>query len=319
MADAIIVQGEQYISSKRASETTGYAQDYIGQLARKGLVDAKRIGGLWYISQKSLLEYKEKAEAYKPEPPQRSDRLSGHDLDSAISLDGKDYISAPRAAEITGYHQDYVGQLARSGKILSRRIGNRWYVERAGIGAHKKEKDALLAAVQAQAVGIPRDSSTDPSENSADRGEKAFFTYVNERNDLFPPTSPESEEEAGNRTPELGRGLEHRIPIRVVAGAQRDARVSTKHPVPPAVVVASDTRLTSSWRGIVVPVGAVFASFVLVLGIGYASYYKNSDVSYSSVNAESAPALAGGATKVFSNLADALERVLSPEFVYRRK
>src|SRR3990167_8328737 len=62
------------------------------------------------------------------------------DADSLVSFDGKDHISASRAAKITGYHPDYVGQLARSGAIISRQVGNRWYVDRAALLSHKKEK-----------------------------------------------------------------------------------------------------------------------------------------------------------------------------------
>ena len=35
MSDEMQIEGKPYISSKRASELSGYAQDYIGQLARK--------------------------------------------------------------------------------------------------------------------------------------------------------------------------------------------------------------------------------------------------------------------------------------------
>ena len=47
MDASLIIGDENLISSKRAAESSGYAQDYIGQLARKGLIEARRIGGLW--------------------------------------------------------------------------------------------------------------------------------------------------------------------------------------------------------------------------------------------------------------------------------
>src|SRR3989344_3657610 len=69
MSDAMWLEGKEYISSKRASQLSGYAQDYIGQLARKGLIDAQRVGGLWFISMASLSEYKSHADAYVPQLP----------------------------------------------------------------------------------------------------------------------------------------------------------------------------------------------------------------------------------------------------------
>src|ERR1041385_4382686 len=108
MTDELTVDGKQYISSKRAAQLCGYAQDYVGQLARGGHIDARRIGGLWYINIDSLKGHKSKAETYVPKPP--VDIFDNNGTDAIVAFDGKDYVSAARAAEITGYNQDYVGQ-----------------------------------------------------------------------------------------------------------------------------------------------------------------------------------------------------------------
>ncbi|RJR13503.1 hypothetical protein C4585_01885, partial [Candidatus Parcubacteria bacterium] len=139
MNDEITIEGTSYVSSKRASELSEYAQDYIGQLARGGYIDCQRIGGLWYVSMPSLLQYKEQAEKERPVPPEPKVHK---EPESLVFFDGKEFVSASRASKLCGYTQDYVGQLARAGKILSRQVGNRWYVDREGIVAHKKEKDA---------------------------------------------------------------------------------------------------------------------------------------------------------------------------------
>ncbi|MBM3272651.1 hypothetical protein FJY94_05285 [Candidatus Kaiserbacteria bacterium] len=168
MADELMLSGKRYTSSKRAAEETGYAQDYIGQLARGGHIDAHRVGGLWYVSIESLRSYKTKpndggkssAQPVESDTKEETYTVPHAAHDEFVSFDGKDYISASRASKVTGYNQDYVGQLARSGKILARQVGNRWFVERSGIIAHKEQKDALLAAVQAQAVGLIRSDQT---------------------------------------------------------------------------------------------------------------------------------------------------------------
>ena len=171
MAQEINLGGTIYISSKRAAEMTGYTQDYVGQLARGGHIVAQRISGLWYVVEQSLRDYKEKADQFKPEPPKHEPQ---QDMDASVSFDGKDYVSAQRAAKITGYHQDYVGQLARSGKILSRQVGNRWYVDREGIVEHKKHNDALLAAVPADSVGLQKVQPAQPVTPKED----LHFTYI---------------------------------------------------------------------------------------------------------------------------------------------
>lgn len=52
-----------------------------------------------------------------------------------LQLSGKKYISARRAAELTGYAKDYIGQLARGGKVAATKIGRAWYVEEGEIKA----------------------------------------------------------------------------------------------------------------------------------------------------------------------------------------
>lgn len=218
MAQEINLGGTIYISSKRAAEITGYTQDYIGQLARGGHITAQRVSGLWYVVEESLRGYKAKADEFKPTPPPPPAPM---DLDSSISFDGRDYVSAQRGADITGYHQDYVGQLARSGKVLSRQIGNRWYVDREELIEHKRHNDALLAAVQAESVGLQRDNVTEVPLAAKD--EPLHYTYTPENpTDLMPETeSRESDISNNNDISDEDGGLgstdiEHEIPIRVI-------------------------------------------------------------------------------------------------------
>ena len=183
MAQEINLGGTIYISSKRAAEITEYTQDYIGQLARGGHIIAQRVSGLWYVVEASIRDYKVKADEFKPTPPPYETPATN--LEASVSFDGKDYVSTQRAAAITGYHQDYVGQLARSGKILSRQIGDRWHVDREGLVAHKKHNDALLAAVQAESVGLLREN-TPIIEAKEDESDLHFNYLADEKTDFLP-------------------------------------------------------------------------------------------------------------------------------------
>jgi hypothetical protein len=63
-----------------------------------------------------------------------------------LEIQGKKYISSKRAAELTGYAKDYVGQLARAGKVPGTRVGRAWYVEETAFLSHfspEREKPAL--------------------------------------------------------------------------------------------------------------------------------------------------------------------------------
>lgn len=183
MAQEIDIGGARYIASKVAATRTGYTQDYIGQLARGGHIEAKRVSGMWYILEESLLNYKAKADLYVPQPPPMPNAKKEDEV--SVSFDGKDYVSAHRAASLTGYNQDYIGQLARSGHVLSRQVGNRWYVDRDSLLRHKKEKESLLAELQSRSVGIVRPSDTSQSETTASevRAEEGLthYNYLQEK------------------------------------------------------------------------------------------------------------------------------------------
>jgi hypothetical protein len=58
-------------------------------------------------------------------------------MNSDLYFDGKKYISSSRAAKISGYVNDYVGQLCRDGKLDCRMIGRSWYVSFDSIISHK--------------------------------------------------------------------------------------------------------------------------------------------------------------------------------------
>lgn len=54
-----------------------------------------------------------------------------------ILIEEKKYVSSKRAAEMTGYAKDYVGQLCREGRVQARLIGRGWYVLESAIQDHR--------------------------------------------------------------------------------------------------------------------------------------------------------------------------------------
>ncbi len=302
MTDDVIVGGETFISSRRASESSGYAQDYIGYLARKGVIGARRIGGLWYISERSLAEYKKEAEAFKPQPPSAASRTT--DPETIVSFDGREYVSATKGAGLTGYHQDYVGQLARGGKILSRQIGTRWYVDRDALLAHKREKDALLGAVQAGAVGLQRSTSMLSGADVGHDDGGPFMTYTSDTGDLIPVVAREDArnyESRGNDMPITAHiSVTHPIHIRKIS--------TTRQPQ------ERQSRRTS----VVTRVAAIAATIVIVVMVGYMSIQSNA-LYTSTIARETGFALAAEiATSIISRVADFVESIIAPEITYSR-
>lgn len=54
-----------------------------------------------------------------------------------ILIGEKNYISSKRAAKVTGYAKDYVGQLCREGRVPARLVGRSWYVLETAIHDHR--------------------------------------------------------------------------------------------------------------------------------------------------------------------------------------
>ena len=54
-----------------------------------------------------------------------------------ILIEDKKYISSKRAAKITGYAKDYIGQLCREGRVPARLVGRSWYVLETAIQDHR--------------------------------------------------------------------------------------------------------------------------------------------------------------------------------------
>lgn len=322
MNGTAVVHEEEYIPSKRAAELSGYTQDYIGQLARAGAIDAQRIGGLWHVRLESILAHKEKADAYIPVPPGRPDVANNTHVDNVISLDGKTYISSARAAAVTGYNQDYVTQLAREGKVVSRQIGNRWYVAQDGVIAHKREKDALLAAVQAKSVGIrdqftPQKIQENTLQDTKELEHEPFYTYTSDTRPLIPalPEYPiQKTDQIPTRSP---------IPIHVHTNTA-DADVATYAKPRPyhhfEPIRHTSRQPTTRMLGPVAVTTLVALTIVAVIGVGLGRF------SFGGVLTQATGAstvlqkesLVANASEVLDQLGSLLERLFGKPQVYVR-
>ena len=56
----VLIDGKKYISTKKASELTGYTSDYIGQISRGGTIKSKLIGKTKFVEEIEILEYAKK-------------------------------------------------------------------------------------------------------------------------------------------------------------------------------------------------------------------------------------------------------------------
>jgi hypothetical protein len=327
MADELTIDAEQYISSKRASELSGYEQDYIGQLCRGGNIMARRVGGLWYVSPDSLIKYKERADKYKPEPPVAHGSASMPD--SLVSFEGKGHISTSRAAKMTGYTPDYVGQLARAGTIPSRQVGNRWYVEQSGLLKHKESKDALLGALQAESVGIKTPITSATKTDSHYKETEQFFRYTSDNREFMPSTGaataggPSTGDLVKSDAYSIGPSMtpsneeltakakdeeEYVVPIHISHQTRDMARIGMRNSI--MVVEPKHSMLP-----MLLPVGLF--TIVIVLSLGFISLKRSSIYTNNAIK-ENISISQLASAGVVGKFADFLETWIAPELVYRR-
>jgi hypothetical protein len=77
-----------------------------------------------------------------------------------LLIDDKKYLSTKRAAKVTGYAKDYVGQLCREGRVPARLVGRSWYVLESALHDHRF--GAPQPTVAPAAVSAPEHLQSDP-------------------------------------------------------------------------------------------------------------------------------------------------------------
>ena len=110
-----------------------------------------------------------------------------------ITIDDKIYISSKRAAGITGYAKDYVGQLCREGRVEARLIGRSWYVLEDSIRKHR--------FVEAGAPGTVEPTESEVSEKTNVEAVWKESVYTSEEVQML-PVSEEIEEKVSELSEE---------------------------------------------------------------------------------------------------------------------
>ena len=117
-----------------------------------------------------------------------------------LEIQGKIYISAKRAHELTGYAKDYIGQLARAGKVAGTRVGRAWYVDQTAILAMSGEEKAVAPPITAltpsnDVLSVPKAGNyqTIPSIKLIKTGNDlktstwGSIKFTNDSSELLPP------------------------------------------------------------------------------------------------------------------------------------
>lgn len=121
-----------------------------------------------------------------------------------LTIEGKTYISSKKAAKITGYAKDYVGQLCREGRVEAKLVGRSWYVYEPSLNEHRFNDERKNKAAEAATNEIgevakneevvekaEEDKESSPSEKTNVQATWEHSIYRPEPLELLPELAPE--------------------------------------------------------------------------------------------------------------------------------
>ena len=118
---------KKVISLNQAAEISGYSQDYLGYLIRRGEVKGIKKGRVWFTTEKEIKKYLSKKKNLHKK---------------LVVQDSLKVISLNQGAKISGYTQDYLGSLIRKGEMKGEKIGSNWVTTEEDIKKYISKKKA---------------------------------------------------------------------------------------------------------------------------------------------------------------------------------
>jgi hypothetical protein len=107
-----------------------------------------------------------------------------------ILIEEKRYVSSKRAAKVTGYAKDYIGQLCREGRVPARLVGRSWYVLESAIHDHRFGNPEPKVEEAAPSKQTPTSHWEAPRYEAA---QIEILPSVNRLRDIVPATEEKSE------------------------------------------------------------------------------------------------------------------------------
>jgi len=129
-------KNDTYITLQKASEISSYTSDYIGRLARKKKIRAKKIYTQysWAINRNDII-------------PGNDFELIPKNVEKKDKKNVPEFLTLKEASRISGYNFDHLGRLAREGKIRAKQIfvSPAWQVHKKDLLRYSSTKKAKFS------------------------------------------------------------------------------------------------------------------------------------------------------------------------------
>jgi hypothetical protein len=163
-----------------------------------------------------------------------------------LVIEDKKYVSSKRAASITGYAKDYIGQLCREGRVPARLVGRSWYVLESAIQDHRFGAPATQEAKVEKDVPVLKPTWEAPRYEA-----ETLPDLTQEEEEVVIPQDPEVKEEIEPFHDSWRNWFEH------IAEIEQAPEESAPEPTPPALEeVKEEVKIEA--EGEVVPIRSAY-------------------------------------------------------------
>lgn len=123
------------LSTTDASKLSGFSKIYIQYLARTGRVEGAKLGGHdWLIYEDSLKAFLAQPRSKGRKGPRKQREIRHTEQGERVLL------STAEASAISGYRQDSLLRLLRSGHIEGEKVGRTWLIYEDSLLSYKQRK-----------------------------------------------------------------------------------------------------------------------------------------------------------------------------------
>lgn len=132
-------QGQQHngravLTAIEASHRSGLSHNYIWQLLHSGRIEGIKIGRDWLVYDDSLTAFL----AQPRSPGRKGPRKKRETRQGAQG--NRILLSTAEAHEVSGYRQDHLLRLLRSGRIEGEKTGRTWLIYEDSLLAYKRRR-----------------------------------------------------------------------------------------------------------------------------------------------------------------------------------
>lgn len=114
-------KNKKYILLSDAAKGTTYSAEYLGILARRGLLSARKFGRNWHTTKEAVVEYQNKQQRNYMQ------RLGDSQPDR------QKFVTLAEAAIDAPYSQEYLSMLARRGLLPAKKFGKTWLTTKQAV------------------------------------------------------------------------------------------------------------------------------------------------------------------------------------------